>query len=67
MRLRSLYPILVIIAVFMFLTGCDSIIPNDKDLAEYTCEGCHTSKSTLTRVINALDLEPPDDGHSAPG
>ncbi|MBC8376770.1 MAG: hypothetical protein H8E26_12055 [FCB group bacterium] len=52
---------------FSFLS-CDAINPTSEgDLTDYTCEGCHTNRSTLDDVIETLNLEPPDEGPEAPG
>ncbi|MCF7922434.1 MAG: hypothetical protein K9M55_07020 [Candidatus Marinimicrobia bacterium] len=48
--------------------SCDVINPtSDGDLADYTCEGCHTSRSTLDRIVTTLNLDPPTEGSEAPG
>ncbi len=48
--------------------SCDAINPvDDGDLTDYTCEGCHTNRNALAGVIDALNLDPPDEGHAAPG
>jgi hypothetical protein len=48
--------------------SCDAINPaDDGDLTDYTCEGCHTNRNALSNVIDALNLDPPDEGHAAPG
>ncbi len=48
--------------------SCDAINPaSDGDLADYTCEGCHTNRAALTGIIEALNLDPPDEGAEAPG
>jgi len=48
--------------------GCEAINPtNDGDLTDYTCEGCHTNRNALSKVIDDLNLDPPDEGHAAPG
>ena len=47
--------------------GCDAITPQDGDLVDYSCEGCHTNKGTLDDIIDVLVLDPPVEGHEAPG
>jgi len=48
--------------------SCDAINPTkDGDLTDYTCEGCHTNRAALTLVIDALELDPPEADHAAPG
>ena len=48
--------------------SCDAINPQGSgDLTDYSCEGCHSNKGTLDDVITALNLDPPDEGHEAPG
>ena len=48
--------------------SCDAITPaDDGNLADYTCEGCHTTRTMLTNVIGALNLEPPVEEEAAPG
>ncbi len=48
--------------------SCDAINPVDEgDLTDYSCEGCHTNKGTLSGIIDDLVLDPPEEGHEAPG
>ena len=47
--------------------SCDAINPQDGDLVDYSCEGCHTNSSALGGIIDDLVLDPPDEGHEAPG
>lgn len=48
--------------------SCEAIIPTDEgDLTDYTCEGCHTNRKALSDIIDILNLDPPDEGHTAPG
>jgi len=56
----------LVIWSFLFLS-CDAINPQDGDLVDYTCEGCHTNVTALDKIINDLVLDPPDEGHAAPG
>jgi len=52
---------------FLFVS-CEAIISTDEgDLTDYTCEGCHTNRKALSDIINFLNLDPPDEGHAAPG
>lgn len=67
MRLKTLSILIGLTSILMVIVACDAITPHDDDLVEYSCEGCHSSKSTLTRVIDALHLEPEDHGEEAPG
>ena len=67
MRLKPLILLLAIVVAIVLITACDEINPNTEDLAEYSCEGCHTNKPMLIRVIDALDLNEDDGGHTAPG
>jgi len=54
--------------ILILFMACDQITPSSTDnLADYSCEGCHTSKSTLTSVIDQLDLEPAATEQAAPG
>jgi hypothetical protein len=52
---------LLLISLLLFLTNCDP----DTEIADIgdpvTCEGCHTSKSTLQQYATA------DDSHSSGG
>ncbi len=68
MRLiQKLWIATLLVWSFSFLS-CDVINPvSDGDLTDYTCEGCHTNRAVLSHVINALNLDPPDDGAEAPG
>ena len=47
--------------------SCDAINPDSGDLADYSCEGCHTDRNTLGHVIEALNLEPHEEAAEAPG
>ena len=47
--------------------SCDAINPQDGDLVDYSCAGCHTNGPALTRIIEDLVLDPPDEEHAAPG
>ncbi|MEA3286650.1 MAG: hypothetical protein U9Q77_04670 [Candidatus Marinimicrobia bacterium] len=62
---------IIMVSVLTFSTlfwSCDAINPVDEgELTDYSCEGCHTSKSTLSAIIDDLVLDPPDDGHAVPG
>ena len=68
MRLiQKLWIATLLVWSFSFLS-CDAINPvDDGDLTDYTCEGCHTNRNALAGVIDALNLDPPDEGHAAPG
>ena len=67
MRLKQNILIALLLLIAVSLWNCDSINPQDGDLVDYTCEGCHTNKSALTGAIDELNLDPPDEGHEAPG
>jgi len=68
MRLTPIFTLLGLVALALTFSACDQIIPNSNgDLVDYSCEGCHTSKGTLEDIIDELDLDPPDEGHAAPG
>ncbi len=48
--------------------SCDTIDPVvEGESPDFTCEGCHTSSTTLKHVIESLDLEPDEGDHEAPG
>jgi len=68
MRLiQKLWITTLLVWSFSFMS-CDAINPTSEgDLTDYTCEGCHTNRAALTSIIDALNLDPPDDGHAAPG
>ncbi len=58
----------ILLFSIMFFGSCDTINPlNEGDLVDYSCEGCHTNKGTLSSVIDDLVLDPPEEGHEAPG
>jgi len=62
---------ILIASLLVFSTmfwSCDAINPVDEgDLVDYSCEGCHTNKGTLAGIIDDLVLDPPEEGHEAPG
>lgn len=64
--MRVIY-ITILVSLAVLFAGCDAIDPQSGDLVDYSCEGCHTNKGTLSDIVNALDLDPPDEGHEAPG
>ena len=52
----------------LFFCSCDAINPDSQgELTDYSCEGCHTNKAALDRIINDLNLDPPVEEHAAPG
>lgn len=68
MRLNKLLALFIVLLLNMAFWSCDTINPaKDENLVDYTCEGCHSSGATLNGVIELLDLDPPDEGHEAPG
>jgi len=68
MRLvQKLWVVMLLLWSFSFMS-CEAINPVDEgDLTDYTCEGCHTNSRTLKGIIGDLNLDPPDEGHAAPG
>jgi|FLOH01.1.fsa_nt_gi hypothetical protein len=59
--------ILMIIWSLLFWS-CDAITTNSNgDLELYSCEGCHTSETTLNNIVDQLNLDPPSDGQIIPG
>ncbi len=68
MRLIQKFWMATLLLMSISFWSCDAINPADEgDLTDYTCEGCHTNRGTLDDVIEALNLDPPDEGHTAPG
>ena len=68
MRLIKQFSIAILLLMSISFWSCDAINPADYgDLTDYTCEGCHTNRNALSNVIDALNLDPPDEGHAAPG
>jgi len=67
MRLEKRIHIILLVMLISFVWNCDPIDPQDGELTEYTCEGCHTNYGALNKVINDLKLEGDDAGHAAPG
>jgi len=68
MRLAHKTWIIAILLWSFIFMGCDAINPaGEGDLADYTCEGCHTNRNALSNVIDALNLEPPHAEEEAPG
>ncbi|MCF7808102.1 MAG: hypothetical protein K9M49_04400 [Candidatus Marinimicrobia bacterium] len=69
MRLNRRIQILALVFAISFFWNCDSITPQDGDLVDYTCEGCHTNRSAISGIIAALDelSELPEESHAAPG
>lgn len=61
--------ILTMALLISFLWNCDAINPQDGELTDYTCEGCHTNRSAIAGIIKDLDelSELPAEAHAAPG
>jgi len=68
MRLIKRFAIAILMLLSVLFWSCDPINPaEDENLADYTCEGCHSAGAILTNVIDALDLEPHEEAAEAPG
>ncbi len=68
MRLIKRILIVSLLALSTMFWSCDAINPvDDGDLTDYSCEGCHTNKGALGGIVDDLVLDPPDEGHEAPG
>ena len=68
MRLKKLFALSLLMLLVSFFWSCDAIDPaEDENLADYSCEGCHSSGAILNNVISLLDLEPHEEEAEAPG
>ncbi len=67
MRLKQKLLVATLLIWSALFWSCDAINPEDGELTDYTCEGCHTNRSALTHIIETLHLEPHEEGEEAPG
>lgn len=69
MRLTQKIVVVSLLALSSLFWSCDAINPQDGDLVDYSCEGCHTNKTALSGIIADLEelSELPAGDHSAPG